>query len=144
MHRFKGSQQISVLGQANDINKQNFTIQDILGNSGSGGRRGGGGPGGGGTGTSGSGVTTVWAGGANYRDAWSKNTDAYGSYFYNSQHVSVNQQNFTQNIINPDSSTFNTASQASIQRTQNHRINFNIEQRIDSNNSLIFRPNVQY
>ena len=145
MHRFKGSQQISLLGQANDINKQNFTIQDILGNSGSGGRRGGGGgPGGGGSGASSSGVTTVWAGGANYRDAWSKNTDAYGSYFYNSQHVSVNQQNFTQNIINPDSSTFNTASQGSIQRTQNHRFNFNIEQRLDSNNSLIFRPNVVF
>src|SRR5260221_5747235 len=47
LHRFDGNQQISVLGQANDVNKQNFTPQDILGSSGSGGRRGGGGGGGG-------------------------------------------------------------------------------------------------
>src|SRR5579862_5427975 len=43
MHRFDGNQQISLLGQGNDINKQNFTPQDIFGSSGpggGGGRRG--------------------------------------------------------------------------------------------------------
>ncbi|HEV3249428.1 MAG TPA: outer membrane beta-barrel protein, partial [Puia sp.] len=138
LHRFNGEQQISVLGQANDLNKQNFTIQDILGSSG--GRRGGGGGGG----QPGSGITTVWAGGMNYKDAWSPNMDAYGSYFFNNQHVSTNQQSHTQNIINKDSSTFNDGSQSNIQRTQNHRINFNLEQRFDSNNSLIFRPNITF
>ncbi len=138
LHRFNGEQQISVLGQANDLNKQNFTIQDILGSSG--GRRGGGAGGG----QPSSGITTVWAGGINYKDTWSPNMDAYGSYFFNSQHVSTNQQSHTQNIINKDSSTFNDGSQSNIQRTQNHRINFNLEQRFDSNNSLIFRPNITF
>ena len=142
MHRFNRNQQLSVLGQANDINKQNFTIQDILGSSG-GSRRGGGGNAGGGSSAS-SGITTVWAGGANYRDAWSPNTDAYGSYFFNSQHVSANQQTTTQNIITPDSSIFNNQNQYSIQRTQNHRVNFNLEQRFDSSNSLVFRPNITF
>jgi hypothetical protein len=62
MHRFDNDRQISLLGQANDVNKQNFTPQDILGNSGA--RRGGGGGGGAG-GQSSSGITTIWAGGAN-------------------------------------------------------------------------------
>ncbi len=37
LHRFDGDQQISVLGQANDLNKQNFTPQDIFGTQGGGG-----------------------------------------------------------------------------------------------------------
>ena len=139
LHRFKGSQQVSVLGQANDINKQNFTPQDILGNGG-GGRRGGG------TATQvGSGITTVLAGGLNYRDAWSPNTDAYGSYFFNQQHVSVNQQSNTQKFFpQQDSSTLTNQQQFSIQQNQNHRINFNLEQRFDSTNSLIFRPAITF
>ena len=145
MHRFKGSQQISVLGQANDINKQNFTIQDILGSSGGGGGRRGGNVNSGGSTTSSPGITTVWAGGANYRDAWGKNTDAYGSYFFNSQHVSTTSSASTRNISPEDTVYPNSQSQsASIQRTRNHRVNFNLEHRFDTSNSLIFRPNITF
>ena len=139
MHRFNNDQQISLLGQGNDINKQNFTIQDILGTTG---RRAGGNFGIGSPNSSG--ITTVWAAGANYKDTWGPNTDAYGSYFFNSQHVSVDQSSLTQNVIDPDSSTFNNATQSTIQRTQNHRIYFNLEERFDSSNSLIFRPNISF
>lgn len=137
LHRFDNDRQISVLGQVNDINKQNFSPQDILGNSG--GRRGGGGGG-----QSGSGITTVWAGGFNYREPWSPKTDAYGSYFFNSQHVSTQQQSHTQTIFpgHLDSATYTDQGSSNIQRIQNHRINFNLEQRFDSSNSLIFRPGV--
>ena len=75
-----------VLGQANDINKQNFTIQDILGSSG--GRRGGGGPA---AATNQSSPGNYYRCGwwrINYKDYWSPNTDITGSYFYNYQHVS--------------------------------------------------------
>ncbi len=142
LHRFHGNQQISVLGQANDINKQNFTPQDFLG--GAGGRRGGG-AGGGGTGQNSSGINTVWAGGINYKDAWSPKTDAYGSYFFNSQHISIQQLSTTQKFfLQQDSSTLTNQSSSSIQNTKNHRINFNLEHRIDSSNSLVFRPNVSF
>jgi len=140
LHRFDGDEQVSLLGQANDVNKQNFTIQDILGTSG--GRRGGA-QNTGATNPSASGVTTVWAAGANYRDNWSPNTDAYGSYFFNSQHVATDQSSYTKNILQ-DSFTVNNQNQSSIQRTENHRIFFNLEQRFDSNNSLIFRPNISF
>ena len=143
MHRFNGDQQISVLGQANDVNKQNFTAQDILGTSG--GRRGGGGGGNFGGGQSNSGITTVWAAGANYKDAWSPKTDAYGSYFFNDQHISLSQQDSTiKPIISSKADSFSTTTGAhySVQKTANHRIYFNLEERFDSSNSLIFRPNV--
>jgi len=151
MHRFDNDRQISLLGQANDVNKQNFTPQDILGNAG-GRQRGGGGGGGGGfggsAGQSSSGITTIWAGGANYRDAWSPNTDAYGSYFYNQQHVTTQQNSHTQsnvgNETNPDSVNLIDQGSLSFQRTENHRINFNLEHRFDSSNSLIFRPGVSF
>ncbi|MDP4151205.1 MAG: outer membrane beta-barrel protein [Bacteroidota bacterium] len=145
MHRFDNEQQVSVLGQANDINKQNFTIQDILGNSG--GRRGGGGPAAA-TNQSSPGVTTVWAGGANYRDNWGPNTTINGSYFYNFQHVSSDGSSlsFRNNFSNPDSSNTSNQAQSAFQRTTNQRINLNLESKFDSSNtnSLVFRPNLSF
>ncbi len=143
MHHFNNDQQISLLGQGNDINKQNFTIQDILGSSG--GRRGGGGPAAA-TNQSSPGVTTVWAGGANYKDSWGPKTDITGSYFYNFQHVSSNGSSISlrNNFNASDSSNTTNQVQSAFQRSTNQRIYFNLEQKFDSNNSLVFRPNVTF
>lgn len=138
--KVNGDQQLTLMGQANDINKQNFSQQNLGGGRGG----GGGGFGGGGGGGNSSGITTVWAGGVNYRDAWSKKVDAYGSYFFNAPHVVTDQSSTTQNILSSDSSTYLNSISSSISRNENHRINFNFEDRIDSNNSLIFRPNITF
>lgn len=135
--KMNGDQQLTFLGQANDINKQNFTQQNI------GGGCGGGGFGGGGAG-GGSGITTIWAGGLNYRDAWSKDIDAYGSYFYNTPKTETDQSSYTKNILTQDSSTYNNSTSSSVARNSNHRFTFNLEDRIDSSNSLIFRPNIAF
>jgi hypothetical protein len=136
MHRFDKDEQISVIGQANDINKQNFTPE-----GGAGGR-------GGATTATNTGVTTVWAGGANYRNSFGPNTDFYGNYFFNSQHITVDQNDSIIKTIQgqpgQDSSNTTAGNQSNIQRRQNHRLNFNLEQRFDSNNSLIFRPNIVF
>ena len=136
--KMNGDQQLTFLGQANDINKQNCTQQNL------GGCRGGGGGGFGGGGGGASGVTTIWAGGLNYRDAWSKNIDAYGSYFYNTPKVETDQTSYTRNILTQDSSTYNNSTSSSVGRNANHRFTFNLEDRIDSMNSLIFRPNIAF
>jgi len=141
LHRFDGEQQISVLGQANDINKQNFSQSDIFGSGG--GRRNGFGGGGGGGGSS-SGITTTWAGGANYRNALSSKTDLTASYFYNQQHVSTFTQDSVLKPIDGDTIQTSVGSSYSISRSQNHRIFANLESRLDSNNSLVFRPNVTF
>lgn len=156
LHRFDGNNQMSFLGQGNDINKQNFTAQDIFGSNGGGGggRRGGNGGGGGAPSASTSyqsnGVTTVWAGGLNYRNTFgtdpNHSTDVYGSYFYSDQHIVLKQ---TDSAISPvktvdgtDSSLTNVGNSYNVSRVSAHRIFLNIESRLDSNNSLIFRPNI--
>jgi len=141
IHRFDGNSQLSVLGQANDINKQNFTQQDILG---SGGGRGGGGFTASSSG-SGSGITTTLAGGLNFKDSWGKmNSNFYGSYFYNNLKVDINQQSQTQTIISADSSTFKNSVSTAESKTPNHRINLNLEENFDSSNSLVARPNITF
>jgi uncharacterized membrane protein YgcG len=166
-HVFDGAQQISLLGQANDLNKQNFTAQDIFGGSGGQGRRaGGGGGGGGGNGGGGgggsnavgasnagtsfqsNGVTSIWAGGLNYRSSFGPKTDFYGSYFYNDQHIVTKTTDSTISSLQAanggDSSQTQAGSQYNISRIENHRVYLNLESRFDSNNSLIFRPNIVF
>jgi hypothetical protein len=157
-HRFSGDQQISLLGQGNDVNKQNFTAQDIFGGGGGQGRRAGGGGGGGGGGGNAAGasnaatsfqspgVTTTWGAGLNFRDNFSPKTDFYGSYFYNFQHT-VNQVtdssiNTIGTVTHSDSSLDTYGGSNNVSRIENHRLYLNLESRFDSNNSLIFRPNV--
>ncbi|HXB95353.1 MAG TPA: TonB-dependent receptor [Puia sp.] len=142
-HRFDNDRQISVLGQGNDVNKQNFTVQDILGSSGS--RRGSGGGPGAAANQSASGITTVWAGGANYRDSWGK-FDAYGSYFYNFTHVGTNTESLTERFFSSaeDTSNTTTRSNPAISRSTNQRVSFNIENKSDSGNSFVFRPNITF
>src|ERR1700722_2505168 len=162
VHRFWGDNQVSVLGQGNDVNKQNFTAQDIFGGGGGGGRRGGGGGGGvggggGGTNSAGSsgaatsfqspGVTTVWGGGLNYKNTFdSGKIDLYGSYFFSFEHTVNKVIDSSENNINSvegnDSTTSSSGNSNTISRIENHRIYLNFEDRFDSNNSLIFRPNL--
>ena len=103
---FRGERRLSILGQVNNINQQNFSSEDLLGvlgdnsSRGSGGRKGGRGPSSGGrpsflsgfsaggsasdfrVGSSG-GITETIAGGLNYQDNWGKKIDISSSYFYN-------------------------------------------------------------
>ncbi len=135
-----GDKQWNFIGQANNINKQNFQQQNIGG--GRGGNGGGGGGFGGAAGGS-TGITDVLAGGFNYRDVWGKNIDAYGSYFYNRPKVFVDQSTITETILG-DSTNMAKSFSKSNSRNENHRFTFNIENRLDSNNSLIFRPNIAF
>jgi len=143
-HRFNNNQQISVLGEGNDINKQNFTAQDILGSSGS--RRGSGRGPSAATNGSGAGVTTVWAAGLNYRDSLGKKGEIYGSYFYNFTHVSTSSQSLTEKFFDAAEDTSNTTTRTSTgyQRSANQRMNLNIEEKIDNRSSLVFRPNIAF
>jgi hypothetical protein len=87
-------------------------------------------------------VTTVWAGGINYRNTYGGGkTDLYGSYFYNDQHIVNKTTDSTISSIG-DSTKTTAGSQYNVNRIQNHRIYLNLESRFDSNNSLIFRPNI--
>lgn len=154
LNRFNGNQQIALISQANNVNSQNFSVQDILGvmNMGSGGGARGGavtggarivmtGGGAGGNLLSGnsSGLTRTLAGGLNYNDVWSKNTSVSGSYFYNDIN-NTNVQDKFRETFTKDTSLFSSTNTNTDNKNINQRYNFEIDQRIDSFNSLLFRP----
>lgn len=161
--KFNGDQQITFTGQANNVNKQNFSVQDMLGSLGGGGfgGAGGGGRGGGGGGTmimgggggagllgtgGGGGIVKTLAAGLNYKDNWGTKTQFSGSYFYNDQTTTRDQNSLTENLVtgSTDSSIFSKQVQSSVTNNKNHRLNFNIETNFDSSNSLIIRPNISF
>jgi hypothetical protein len=163
LSRFNGNRQLSFIGQANNTNNQNFSIQDILGTMG--GNIGGGAAGRGGgvmqmavrtigagnlpgigslLGNSQPGIARTISSGLNYSDAWSKKTAVNGSYFYNNLNVVNNQDRFRETFVLNDSSQFNTRQILSSNKNQNHRFNFEIDHKLDSMNSILIRPNISF
>ena len=155
--KFNGDQQITFTGQANNVNKQNFSVQDMLGSLGGGGFGGGGGGRGGGGATmgggggllgtgGGGGIVKTLAAGLNYKDNWGTKTQFSGSYFYNDQTTTRDQNSLTENLVtgSTDSSIFSKQVQSSVTNNKNHRINFNIETNFDTSNTLIIRPNISF
>lgn len=166
----KENRRISLVGNFNNTNQQNFSQQDLLGvtssnnqrgGPGGGGPRGGGGggnrggnPGGGGMGGFGSnanflvgqqpGINKTNAVGINFSDLWGgkRNLTATGSYFFNNTNNTTDQVSTTQYFADnvPDLSQ-RTQSNS---RNNNHRINMRLEYRIDSSNQLIISPNISF
>jgi uncharacterized membrane protein YgcG len=154
---FKGDTRLSIIGQTNNINQQNFASEDLVGVTGaqsSGGRgrmgggsgRGGGRPGGGGTSASDflvpqqDGIATTHALGINYSDKWGKKAEVSGSYFFNFSDNDARNDIFRDFVSTSDFGQ--TYSEESISNRQNinHRFNFRLEYTIDSSNSIILQP----
>lgn len=167
---FKGERRLSFIGMSNNVNQQNFSMQDLLGVTGSsgggprfgggmmgGGRRPGGGGGGRGWGDNSGisnfmvgqqgGISTTHSAGVNYTDAWGKKVKVSGSYFFNYTDNSNNTE-LTRNYFNQaegDTATtsyFETNSSRS--KNLNHRVNLRLEYSIDSMNKIIFTPRGSY
>ena len=159
---FKGNRRISLVGNFNNINQQNFGSQDLLGLTSSAGRGGGGGRGGpgggggrgGGGGGFGGGIDNFTVGqangisktnafGVNFSDQWGKKLNITGSYFFN------NSTNTNESLVNTET-FFNPKNQFSLQKSNavtdnnNHRINMRIEYKFDSSNSLFIIPSVNF
>ena len=150
---FKNDRRISIVGNFNNINQQNFGSQDLLGITGNsnqnrfpGGSSGGRGPSGMGSsesftiGTS-NGISTTNAIGINYSDKWGKATSITGSYFFNN---SINDNFSTSNnrIIEGGQTTVQSSDANST--NNNHRINARVEIKLDSNNTLFIIPNLSF
>jgi len=168
---FKGDRRISLVGNLNNINQQNFATQDLLGvtssgggnrgggggNFGGGGNRGGGGGGGnrggGGGGAFGggenfsvgqqSGINATNAFGLNYGDKWSKKIDVTGSYFFNNSNNNNDQLLKSQTLFRGKTQYTDQAS-LSASKNYNHRFNMRFEYKIDSSNSLIISPSLNF
>lgn len=169
MSFFKNNRRISIVGNFNNINQQNFASQDLLGvtssgggNRGGGGNFGGGGPGGGrgggGAGRGGggfgggesftvgqqSGISTTNAFGLNYSDKWGKKVDIQGSYFFNNSNTNNDRTVRSQLIPESGRTQYTDQNSLSTSKNYNHRFNLRLEYRIDSNNSLIINPSLNF
>jgi len=150
LNKFKGERRITLLAQSNNINEQNFAVEDMMGmmgGGGGGGRGGGGGMmmmGGGAAGNffndQKSGVTTTHAAGINYSNKFKK-LETSGSYFFNWSETNVNsdlrRQFFT--TTGNDGIIYNETNESRNQNI-NHRLNGRMEYKVDSLNSFVFTP----
>ncbi|GAB3258118.1 TonB-dependent receptor [Larkinella harenae] len=146
LNRFNGTQQISLVGQANNVNQQGFTGQSLFGGgAGLGANFGGGGimiadgRGSGGFGGNSNAITRTLAGGLNYRNEWGKKVDLAASYFLNDLNTTIDQQSRRQYAL-PDTSYQVRQNTASRNQTTSHRFNMRLNYRIDSMTTLRIEP----
>lgn len=139
--------QISVIGQANNLNQQNFTMQDAS-------TPGAGGPvivgeGGGNTQDNAqtpSAITEVRAGGFNYRNEsatmrWGKRTEMAASYFVGQSITTTDQASHRENIL-PGQSFLTDQLYFSKNSMTTHRLNGRFDLPLDSMTSLRMTPNI--
>ena len=141
---FRGDSRISLIGLFNNVNQQNFSFEDILGVSGSGG--------GGRRGSVGqymmrpqSGVATVNAIGINYSDSWGKRDQVtfQGSYFFNNTNTENRStvEKWYEAPMRLDTLMTNGYSDT---KGYNHRFNARLEWKISENQNLMIRPRFSY
>lgn len=155
---FKENRRLTFLGMSNNINQQNFSMDDLVGVTGNTSQRGGpggmGGPRGGGRGPGGGGaasnflvsqaggISTSHAAGMNYADVWGKlkKVQVTGSYFFNLSDNVTGSDIARQYFNTGDTSTYYNENNDANSRNINHRFNFRLQYNIDSMNSLIITP----
>jgi len=153
--KFKGNQQISILGNINNTNLNTFSFG---GGGGAGGNFGGGGGGGGrgnaarggagGATNNQNGITTARSIGGNYRDQWGKSVSVYGSYSFADNDTYTTSNIIQANNIRSSNGSVITSNtnQSSVQNDNNinHRFTFNLEYKPDTINYLKVTPTFSY
>lgn len=158
---FKGNRRISILAQSNNINQQNFSSEDLAGvmssgSSGGGARGGGRGGRGGGQGGPPSsaadnfqvnnlnGINTTSLFGLNYSDKWGKKTEVTGSYFFNWTQNNSNSTLLQQYILGSNNGLIYDETNNSKTDNFNNRINFRLETKLDSQNTITLQPRLSF
>lgn len=143
----KPNARLSVLGLSNNINQQNFAVEDLFGlaSGSSGGGRGGGGfrlpsevtdflVG------QQNGISTTNSFGLNYSGEFGKKVKLTGSYFFNTSDNKNSQDLTRTTFLGGDSNQlYNETSQSNSQNF-NHRVNLRFDYIIDSSNSILITP----
>ncbi len=154
VNRFNNGQQLSAIGQLNNINQQGFTGEG-LGGGGGGGNAGGNNRGGAGGGQTGglagpTGITRAGAAGLNFSDALGTKIELSSSYFFN-QTNALNEQVSRRETSLPSTNgatdriqNFTDRSNGSQSINNSHRFNVQLNYRMDSLNSLRVIPNFTY
>ena len=137
---FSGPRRFTFTGMSNNINQQNFAMQDLIGTTSGQGQRGGfGGRSFGGS----SGISKTSSLGFNYQDTWGRKIVVSGSYFYNTLTNTTITRSDTKYLLIEDGN-FSSDSSYVVSSNNNHRINMRFEYKIDTMNSLIMVPRFSY
>ena len=157
INRFGKGKQLSFLGMGNNINEQGFSIGDFMNFTGGSQQM----MGGGGTVTvqigpnnnqSGvplntgrqNGIMSNYAGGVNFNRDLSKNTQLTSNYFYNRIDQNITKDTHRINYLPNDSSYFYDEISTQLNASDNHRVNLNVDHKIDSANSIKSTNNFSY
>ncbi len=136
---FSGDTRVTLLGQTNNVNQQNFSQEDLIG-VGGGGRRRWGGRGGNFLVGNQNGITTTHAAGLNFSDEWGENFEVSGSYFFNySDNDALSEINRTYLVEGDTGQVYQEFGESSRQNI-NHRFNGRIEYKINEYNEIRIRP----
>lgn len=148
---FDESQRLSILGMSNNVNQQNFSQEDLSGvmsaqSSKRGDRRGGGRRGSTDNFMVGSlgGVTKTNGIGLNYVNEWNDKLKLTSSYFFNqssNDYQEKLQREYFESAL-PGMSYMQDSE--SDMTNWNHRVNMNLEYKIDADNTLQLRPKFSY
>lgn len=151
INKFDSERQLSAIGMANNTNRQGFSLMDMLNFSGQtrkmmggGGVRivvnnGDGDDNGFGLPVAGinnsQGITQTIAGGLNYNNTWNKKTELNASYFYNNLTLDNTRNTNRRNIVPGNEFTY-LQNSSSENRSNSNRLNFSVDHKIDSFNSI--------
>lgn len=154
INKFGKGEQLSFIGQANNINQQGFSLMDALSFSGGGAAGGRGGGGMGNLGSSGlsvqgfgggaqQGITATEAAGLNYNNFKNTKLDFTSSYFFNGTHLDNDFLTRRETAV-ADSFQIYAEPGTSGRDNNNHRINLGLDWKMDSFNSLKITPSFTY
>lgn len=150
VNKFKKGEQLSFIGQANNVNQQGFSLMDALSF--------GGGPGGTGSmnvmnGSSGlsikgagnntQGITATQAAGINYNNFKSSKLDINSSYFFNGTELDNKYNTRRESYIGDTTQLYNEDG-SNKKDNYNHRLNAAADFKIDSMNSIKITPAFTY
>lgn len=158
LNRFSKGQQLSVVGTANNINEQGFSIDDYMTFTGGAQQFAGGGGGartitisGGGGGGAGmqlgggqtNGLMSTYGGGVNFNKDFSTKTKLSANYFINFLDHDIIQRTERENFNTDNFKYYNELSSQS-STNLNHRLNLTLDHEIDSANSIKWTNGVTF
>ena len=133
---FDNDRRISVIGLVNNISRQNFSFEDILGTTDGGGKK-----------TTNNnfmvrpldGISTVQAIGVNYSDDWGKKASVTASYFFNRTDNHNTSLSDRQTFTSTDKLVLYNDENNSKTLNLNHRFNSRIDYKFSTNHSMMMR-----
>lgn len=141
---FNGERRISFNAVSNNVNQRDFSMENLAGGETLDDRGRSRGRGRNNAGAGGSGLRNTNNIAMNYNNEWGDKVDFNANYSFNKT------DSYTESLINREYLIGNRSNQLNVQQLNtsgknlSHRANIRFEYEVDSNNSISFRPNIQY